>query len=100
MTTAAWVADIGGAIALPGIRTAGSPRRRPCGFGRSRDDNLAQVVGTDAEYDLRLRGFRNLTFGRDTGFVDAQASYRLRAEPRTNFMQIWRWATGPTRISC
>ena len=54
--------------------------------GVSRDDNLAQVGSTDAEYDLRLRGFRNLTFGSDTGFVDAQASYRLRAgDPPNEF---------------
>ncbi len=54
--------------------------------GVSRDDNLAQVGSTDAEYDLRLRGFHNLAFGSDSGFIDAQASYRLRAgDPPNEF---------------
>lgn len=46
--------------------------------GVSRRDNLAQVGGTDVEYDLRLHGFSNIAFGDRYGFVDGQFSYRLR----------------------
>ncbi|MBX7480935.1 transporter [Qipengyuania qiaonensis] len=54
--------------------------------GVSRDDNLAQVGSTDAEYDFRLRGFHNLALGNSGGFVDAQASYRLRdGDPPNEF---------------
>jgi hypothetical protein len=54
--------------------------------GVSRDDNLAQVGSTDAEYDFRLRGFHNLSFGADSGFIDGQASYRLRdGDPPNEF---------------
>lgn len=54
--------------------------------GVSRDDKLAQVGSTDTEYDLRLRGFHNLRLGQDSGFIDGQASYRLRdGDPPNEF---------------
>ena len=46
--------------------------------GVDREDSIAQVGSTDAEYDLRLRGFHSFTLGEDSAFIDLQGSYRLR----------------------
>ncbi len=54
--------------------------------GVDREDSIAQVGSTDAEYDLRLRGFHGFALGEDSGFVDLQGSYRLReGDPPNEF---------------
>ncbi len=65
-----WLA-LEGSVRIPGVERA---------------DNLAQVGSTDTEYDLRLRGFHNISVAGLPGFVDAQTSYRLRdGDPPNEF---------------
>ena len=67
----------GDAQARPGAQDGGS--------GAS---ELVEAVApfTLRVYDLRLRGFYNLRLGQDSGFIDGQASYRLRdGDPPNEF---------------
>lgn len=47
--------------------------------GEDRLDNIPQASRSGEEYDLRLRGFKDLSGGGFPGFVDLQGSYRLRS---------------------
>lgn len=54
--------------------------------GNGREDSLAQVGNTDAEYDLRGRFVRSAKVGSGYGFFDLQGSYRFRAGDPPNEM--------------